>query len=416
MKVRRTLIIALVLLLGASYAQTLRIFASPAQRDAIETLVAQYIEETGIPVEIELGGATTEQRTQYLSTVLTAQSGEIDIYLFDVVDPLRFSAAGWVEPLNDYFESEDAMMDFLSVFLPGEIETNLIDGVLYGIPAWTDSQFLYYRTDLLATYGFEPPTTWAELMEQALIILEGEQNPNLQGFNYQGAPIEGTNCTFLQALWSAGGDWRDADGNITVLTDEGRTALNWYQETLESGITIPTIAEETTDLSRQAFQAGNVIFMMNWSYAWALFQGEDSAVVGNVGVAPLPTFEEGGPSANCVGGFQWALNPHGNNKEAAFDLIQFMASEDSQRYLATNWSQIPSRISLYSDPEVLEAAPQFGDFYDVIINARPRPQTEFYGEVSDLIRSTMNAFFAGALSVEEALETIQFGLEDIFDN
>lgn len=411
----RYLLFALCLI-GVAQAQTLRIFASPTQRDAIQTLVNRFSEETGIPVEIELGGATTEQRTQYLATVLTARSGEIDLYLFDVVDPLRFAAAGWVEPLNDYFESEAAMMEFLSAFLPGEIETNLIDGVLYGIPAWTDSQFLYYRTDLLEKYGFEPPRTWSELKEQALVILEGEQNPNLQGFNYQGAPIEGTNCTFLQALWSAGGDWRDADGNITVLSDAGRRALEWYQETLDSGITIPTIAEMTTELSRQAFQAGDVVFMLNWSYAWALFQGEDSAVAGKVAVAPLPTFDEGGPSANCVGGFQWALNPYGNNKALAFELAMYLASEDSQRYLAATWSQIPSRISLYEDPEVLAAAPQFRDFYDVIINARPRPQTEFYGEVSDLIRTTMNAFLAGAMGVEEALETIQFGLEDIFAN
>lgn len=145
----RYVVLSIVLLLGVLSAQTLRIFASETQQQSIRKLVDDYIAETGTQVEIELGGATTEQRTQYLSTVLTAQSGEIDIYLFDVVNPLQFAATGWVEPLNAYFESEEAMQEYLSAFLPGVVQTNLIDGTLYGIPAWTDTRFLYYRTDLL---------------------------------------------------------------------------------------------------------------------------------------------------------------------------------------------------------------------------------------------------------------------------
>jgi multiple sugar transport system substrate-binding protein len=410
----RYVVLSFVLILGLSSAQTLRIFASETQQQAIQKLVDDYVAETGTQVEIELGGATTEQRTQYLSTVLTAQSGEIDVYLFDVVNPLQFAATGWLEPLNAYFESEAAMQEYLSGFLPSVVQTNLIDGTLYGIPAWTDTRFLYYRTDLLEKYGFEPPKTWEELKEQALAITEGEGNPDLQGFNYQGAAIEGTNCTFLEALWTAGGDWRDADGNITVDSDQGRRALEWYQDTLDSGITVPTIAEMTTDLSRQAFQNGNAVFMMNWSYAWARFQNdEDSAVKGNVGLTQIPVFDDNTP-ATCVGGFQWGINPYSENKEAAFQLIQYLANEESQRYLAAQWSQAPARANLYEDADVLTAAPQFQEFYDVIINARPRPQTEFYTDVSDLIRTSMNAFFAGSEDIGTTLQDMQAGLEDIF--
>ena len=62
---------------------------------------------------------------------------------------------------------------------------------------------------------------------------------------------------------------------------------------------------------------------------------------------------------------------------------------------------------------MLAANPHFEKFYNVIISARPRPVTPFYSEVSELIRSTMNAFLAGSLSEEEALEGMQVGLEDI---
>ena len=419
--IRFTLLVTLLALpLSHAFAQTdaqteVVMFLDPREpMDLFQEYADRFAAENpGTTIRFETGGATSDAQQQYLNTVLTSQSGEIDIFQIDVIRPATYAAAGWAEPLGSYFGDEAAQEEYLADFLEGPVEADTIDGTLYAIPAYTDAQFLYYRSDLLEKYGFAPPTTWEELKTQAQAILEGENDPSLQGFNYQGAAIEGTNCTFLEALWTAGGDWQDADGNITVDSPEGRQALEWYQETLDSGITKPNIAETGTDNSRQEFQAGDVVFMLNWGYAWARFQGdEDSEVEGMVGVAPLPAFE-GNESATCVGGWQWAINPYSENKEVAFDVIQFFSSPDFQRAWAIQASRIPVRAELFQDPEVLAANPHFEQFYDVIVNARPRPVTPFYSDVSELIRSTMNAFLAGSLSEEEALEQMQVGLEDI---
>lgn len=416
---KRTLTATLLLaLLGWSVlAQTeIVMFVDPREpMDLFERYAERYQEQNpDVTIRFETGGATSEVQQQYLNTVLSSESGEIDIFQIDVIRPATYAAAEWAEPLNGYFESEEAMQAYLDAFLEGPVNADTVDGMLYAIPAYTDAQFLYYRSDLLDAYDFDPPTTWSELKSQALTIQEQEGDPNLQGFNYQGAAIEGTVCTFLEALWTAGGDWRDAEGNITIDTPEGRQALEWYEDTIESGITKPGIAETGTDNSRQEFQAGDVVFMLNWGYAWARFQNdEDSQVAGNVGIAPLPAFE-GEDSATCVGGWQWAMNPFGENKDVAFDVIRFFAEEDFQREHAIEGSRIPVRHSLYEDPEVLEANPHFEQFYDVIVNARPRPITPLYDDVSEAIRSTMNAFLAGSLSVDEALGDMQAELEDIF--
>ncbi len=391
------------------------VFLDPRSPMELFERYAQAFEAQNPDLDIvfETGGATSDAQQQYLNTVLSSQSGEIDIFLIDVIRPATYAAAGWAEPLNPFFESEAATEAYLSDFLSGPVAADTVGGTLYAVPSSTDAQFLYYREDLLDKYGFEPPETWEELKEQALTILEGENDPSLQGFNYQGAAIEGTVCTFLEALWTAGGDWRDDEGNITVDSPEGRQALEWYADTMASGVTKPNIAETSTDNSRQEFQAGDVVFMLNWAYAWSRFQSdEDSQVKGNVGVAPLPAFE-GHESATCVGGWQWAINPYSENKEVAFEVVRFFASPEFQRDLAIEGSRIPVRSALFEDPEVLAANPHFAQFYDVIINARPRPVTPFYSEVSELIRSTMNAFLAGSLTEDEALERMQVGLEDI---
>lgn len=407
---------ALIVLLLAAFAsaQTVTVFIGSRQPlDLLTELVAPFEAETGIDVAFEIGGNTAEIQRQYLNTVLQSESADIDIFIIDVTEPARYAAAGWAEPLNAYFESDAAMMEYLEAFLPGPVNADLIDGTLYALPSYTDAQFLYYRSDLLEKYGFEAPATWDEMISQAITILKGEDDPTLQGFNYQGAAIEGANCTFLEPLWTAGGDWRDDAGNITVDSYEGRRALDFLLHTMDIGVTKPNIAETATDDSRQEFQAGDVIFMLNWGYVWARSQqDEDSQVVGRVGVAPLPSFA-GHASATCIGGWQWAINAFSENKDAAFQVIQFLSSEDVQRELAAKDSRIPARFSLYEDPEVLEAAPHYGLFFDVIVNARPRPVTPFYGEVSELIRTTVNALLARSISVDEALETMQTGLEDI---
>ena len=409
-------LVSLLLLGSVALAQTeIVMFLDPREpMELYQQYADQYTSENpDVTITFETGGATSDAQQQYLNTVLTSESGEIDIFQIDVIRPATYAAAGWAEPLNDYFESPEAMQEYLDAFLDGPVTADTVDGTLYAIPAYTDAQFLYYRSDLLEEYGFEPPTTWSELQEQALAIMEGEGDDSLQGFNYQGAAIEGTNCTFLEALWTAGGNWQDDQGNITVDSEAGQQALEWYQTTLDSGITKANIAETGTDNSRQEFQAGDVVFMLNWGYAWARFQGdEDSEVAGNVGIAPLPAFE-GNESATCVGGWQWALNPYGENKEVAFDVIQYYASPEFLRDLSVEASRIPAREALYEDEAVLEANPHFAEFYDVIVNARPRPVTPFYTEVSELIRTNMNAFLAGSSDVDTTLQDMQIGLEDI---
>ena len=419
MKRLHALLLTLVsfwLLGSVALAQTeIVMFLDPREpMELYQQYADMYTEQNpDVTITFETGGATSDAQQQYLNTVLTSESGEIDIFQIDVIRPATYAAAGWAEPLNDYFESPEAMEEYLDAFLDGPVNADTVDGTLYAIPAYTDAQFLYYRSDLLEQYGFEPPTTWSELQEQALAIMEGEGDDSLQGFNYQGAAIEGAVCTFLEALWTAGGNWQDDNGNITVDTEAGQQALEWYANTMESGITKENIAETGTDNSRQEFQAGDVVFMLNWGYAWARFQGdEDSEVAGNVGIAPLPAFE-GNESATCVGGWQWAINPYGENKDVAFDVVQYYASPEFLRDLSIEASRIPAREALYENEEVLEANPHFAEFYDVIVNARPRPVTPFYTEVSELIRTNMNAFLAGSSDVETTLQDMQIGLEDI---
>ncbi len=399
---------------GSAFAQTeLRIFTGGQQRpDVMRQILDAYQEQNpDVTVEIEVGGATSEQQQQYLNTVLASQDSTLDVVLIDVIRPAQWAAAGWAEPLDDYLGDErDAIMDR---YLPAYREANIVDDQVMALPYFADSQFLYYRTDLLEKHGVEPPKTWDELKEAALKIQEAEGNPNLAGFLTAGAPIEGTVCTYLVPYWGAGGELGGEGGAITLSAEQAAQPFELWGDFKEAGVLPANIAEIPTDRIRQDFQAGNAIFAMNWGYVWNRVQNdEDSQVKGNVGVVTLPGFTADTP-ATCIGGWQLAVSAFSENKEAAVELVKYLSSPEVSKQQAILASHMPVFPEVYTDAEVLEANPWFEDALPVVETARSRPVSPAYPRVSEVIRTNMNAFLAGTQDGAASLQAIEQGLSEV---
>ncbi|GHF32044.1 multiple sugar transport system substrate-binding protein [Deinococcus metalli] len=401
--------LALAALGSAAHAAptTLTVFMGSQQRPEIFQPIFERFQtqNPNIRIKIETGGATSEAQNQYLTTVLAARDSTLDIFLIDVVRTATFAAANWAEPLDAYLPSKDT---YLKAFLPGPISAASVNGKLYAMPAFTDAQFLYYRKDLLAKYNAKVPKTWDDLTATATKIQKGEGG-SMQGFNFQGAPIEGTVCNFLELLWTGGGNVSD------VTSPAAKQGLGYLVDSVKSKLSPAASAEIKTDDSRQQFQAGNVAFGLNWSYAWAHFQGnspQPTKVKGDVGVAALPAFGKNG-TATCTGGWEWGVNAFSKNKAAAVKLLQYMASSDVQKEMAVKGAYLPVRKSLYNDSAVLAANPHFGALYSIVTKARPRPVTPNYPRVSEIIRNNVSAAVAGSKTVDAALGDMKRDLDPL---
>jgi multiple sugar transport system substrate-binding protein len=81
--------------------------------------------------------------------------------------------------------------------------------------------------------------------------------------------------------------------------------------------------------------------------------------------------------------------------------------------MAINGSLLPTYAGLYSDPEVTKSAPWFADALQVVETAKPRPVTPRYNEVSEVIRTTVNAVLAGVTTPEEGADQIEARLKRI---
>lgn len=408
---RRWLVLCVSLLLcGPLAAQTtLRVFAggSGQRPDLTRLLAADYMQRNpGVRVQIETGGATSDLQRQYLSTVLNARDPSIDIYLMDIVNPAQYHGAGWLEPLNALIGEPRVI---LQPYLPAYAGSNVVEGELAAMPAWADAMFLYYRRDLLEKHGQSLPRTWDELASVARAVQAAEKaqgHPGLQGLSLQGAPIEGTVCTFLLPYWGQGKAFNDARGRLTMDRDAAARGLQMWLNMMDSGVIKRNIAEVRTQDTTNEFKAGQVLFAVSWSFGWDRYENDaDSRVRGRVGVMPMPAMAGGRP-ATCLGGWQWAVSAFSRNKGEAAKLVRFLSSPEASRFYAVRGALLPSHTALYNDAEVLRALPWIAQARDALSTAQSRPLSPDYPQVSDTIRTATSAVLARTKTPERAAAEI----------
>ncbi|MCU0496262.1 MAG: ABC transporter substrate-binding protein [Anaerolineae bacterium] len=364
-----------------------------------------------ITVEVlETPDLATDRLGLYLQ-FLEAESPDVDVYQIDVIWP-GILAEHMID-LTPYVSEE-----VLASHFPAIVQNNTVDGQLVGIPWFTDAGLLYYRSDLLEKYSLEVPTTWDELEAAAQAIQDGERaegNEEFWGFVWQGNAYEGLTCDALE--------WQVSHGGGTIVSPEGEIQVNnpefvaaleraagWVGTISPEGVT--GYGEED---ARAVFQAGNAAFMRNWPYAYSLGNAEDSVIAGNIGVSPLPGTENG-PNAATLGGWQLSVSRYSESPDAAASVALFLASAPEQKIRAIEASYNPTIMSLYEDPEVLEAVPFFGSLFDVFTSAVARPSTvtaERYNDVSVLYFTAVHSVLTGEQDAQTAVEDLEIDLLDL---
>ena len=387
-------------------------------RDAILELVQQFDEaHPDINVEVVFLPEHTDEQHDFYVEEMEVESDNIDVVTIDIIWPPEFGAQGWTVPLDEYVE--EAGID-MNDFLPGTVDGNTWEGDLVSLPWFIDAGFLYYRKDLLEAYGFEPPETWAELQEIARTIVAGEQatSPELVGFVYQADEYEGLVCNYLEYVWGNGAEVleQDAEGETKIVLDtpEAVEALEIFasmQEIAPAGI--HTFAE---DDALNYFRSGNAVFMRNWPYAWAKSNEDDSPIKGKVGMAPLPHGPQGTVGVSTLGGWQVGINAYSQHPDVAFELVSFLTAPEQESYMALEEGQLPTRKSIYRDPEVLKINPYMEEFYNVFTNARPRPVHPAYAKgISPIIQEEAYSVLLGEKDAAAATAAMARRIQQVID-
>lgn len=346
---------------------------------------------------IEGPNATNLLEDLYTSAFILGDS-PYDLINMDVIWTPKFAAAGWLMDLTDRMSPEE-----LEAFSDADVEGSRYEGRLYRIPMRSDVGMLYYRTDLLEQAGLQPPETFAELI-QASQTLQQKDLINW-GYVWQGRQYEGLVAMFIEVLEGFGGFWVNPE-TLEVGLDRPETvqAINFLKDTVAQGISPPGVTTYQEEETRRFFQSGQAAFLRNWPYVWPLAQEEGSPIEGRIAIKPMVA-TPGRNGGACLGGWGLGISATTRHPEEAWRAIQFFTSEEAQKNFVLNAGFVPSRRSLFTDPEIVAEYPHYPQLLEVVQQAVLRPPIAQYAQASDILQRYLSGALTNRMTPEQAMQS-----------
>jgi trehalose/maltose transport system substrate-binding protein len=343
---------------------------------------------------------------QYAQLVanLQAHSTVYDVMSLDVIWTAEFASSGWITPIS-------ASPFPLSSFLRPAVATATYQGQLYAVPFTSNATLLYYRKDILRAAGAKPPTTWKELAAEAATIAPKH---HMGGYGTQFQAYEGLTVNFAEAVQSAGGALLSASGSaVTVDSPQATRALQFLVDGLRAGWIPKATLSWNEESSRQAFEAGKLLFLSNWPYVYgeASEHVPGNRVAGKFGVVALPGLH--GAGSSTLGGANLAISAYAPHPATALAFIKFLTSESSERQVLLHSALPPVWTALYSQPSLVSRFPFLPVEKQAILAARPRPALVNYNQFSLAISSAVHEALAQRMSVSATLTELTSELRQI---
>jgi multiple sugar transport system substrate-binding protein len=323
--------------------------------------------------------ASNDQLAQLVAN-LQAKSDEYDVIDMDVIWTAEFASNGWIVPLPE--------TQFpLDKFLKPAVATAMYQGRLYAVPDYSNADLLYYRKDILAKAGLQPPKTWAQLENMATTVA-----PKYGLYGYAGtfAPYEGLTVNFATAVQSAGGSILSPENTkVTVDSPQALAGLDFLVNGFKQGWIPKVTLGYEEESSQAAFEAGKFLFLDNWPDVSAALSapGPQNKVYGKVGIAPLPGPD--GTSSSSLGGANLAISAFSQHQQTGLSFIKYMTDEANETQMLEQGSFPPVWTQLYTDQSLRQRYPYLPVLEKAINSAQPRPAIANYDQASLAISSAV---------------------------
>ncbi|EHC12068.1 ABC transporter substrate-binding protein [Fischerella thermalis] len=351
----------------------------------------------GIRINIIEGPNATNLLEDLYTSAFILGDSPYDLINMDVIWTPKFAAAGWLLDLTDKVTESE-----LTAFSPKDVEGGRYKGRLYRIPMRSDVGMLYYREDLLKQAGFNPPETFTDLIKISQALKQ--QDKINWGYIWQGRQYEGLAAMFVEILQGFGGFWVNPN-TLEVGLDRPETlkAIAFLKETIATGISPPGVTTYQEEETRRIFQSGQAVFLRSWPYVWPLANEKDSPIRGKIAIKPMVS-APGENSGACLGGWGLGISKTTKHPQEAWKAIQYFTSEAAQRRFILQAGFVPSRRSLFTDPQIVATYPHYPQLLEVVEQAVLRPPIAQYAQTSDILQRYLSAALTNRMTPEAAMK------------
>lgn len=265
--------------------------------------------------------------TKNLASV--AAGSPADVIINDINTVAQRAENQQVEEITEYVDD-----DFQKQFYPYLWDAVVHKDKVYGVPFNTDTRLLFYNKKAFEEVGLDPnqpPSTWKELEEYAK-KLDKKQGNTYERIGFY--PLWGSTGPSTWMTNADNGTSYMNNGKLAIHTPRKVAALEWLLQWKNrlGDKTVQTFQAEFGSEQSNPFIAGKVAMWMDVGtfYTQIRDYGKDL----DVGVAAVPSFEEGQGHWAEGGGFVAEIPKGSAHPKEAMEFIKYLTGSEAQSYWA----------------------------------------------------------------------------------
>lgn len=335
--------------------------AVPKNISDMELLVNTFEEKNpNVRIEkVDMPRSSAERHSVYVSAMSSGDSS-IDMYWLDDSWTEEFAGYGYLEPLDGRIKPDE------SLYITNSCKVFSYGGNLYALPLAIDTDFIFYRKDIVNT----PPADWAEIKK---LVGSGNRINSL--------------CVNDKISIDMIYDILDFKESMNCGYDE---VLEFYKNTIDTN-------RQDNDVEYiSPFKTGGAVFLKDGCSEWYELNDDISAVRGNVRAVMLPE----GNGKRFIREYGLGINALSENKEYSMKFLEFLSVAENQRLLAREYGLMPVISGFYDDEMILDVNPHFYGVKEIIKEAQHYSELRIDGETDVILENALLDYFSGKTDVQ----------------
>jgi len=328
---------------------------------------------------------------QNLLTAEASGSGIPDLVVWDRFSTSLYASKGALQPLDDLISTNEVDT---SQYYQQALKELTYQNQTYGLPLTVDVRVIFYNKTLLLDANLQPPTTWAQLEEDAVALTTRDSSGTLtqSGFQLQDAGLFSIWC--LQA-----GCQLVSDDQKTTAFDspQGQSVLDFWGKLLFTDKVYDLGFSDGSD----PFASGTLAMMYDGPWDIGKYNGVSGLDWGAVAPPAGPNGDHGA----IMGGMGLVIPTGAPNTDGAFDFMKWWTANPAQGVEYAKLAGVfPGNQKATDDPYF--QTDQYKPFVDALSFAQIRPTVAGYSDVEgQALTPQLQKFMSGEEDAATALST-----------
>ena len=289
----------------------------------------EFTELTGIETEWTFIPFTSLQ--EKVASVGVAADGGFDVVNY--LDSWGPPNAHWLVGIDDMMAEDGIGMDRYPAAFAKSAQ---FEGRTIGFPLRAHAQLMFYRKDVLAEIGMDPPRTWDDVVAVADAIRAKGLDVEPLALYFHNDGNRQNLFIWLNFLWAAGADVFDAktcpvwDSEAGLAATEDYIALHTVHKA-----TNPSSISFVEQDARQSFQQGKSAMIPVWWWAYSPFVNPKSSVLtkDQVGFAGMPAYK--GRTVTYAISMPFSISKYSKHQGAAWEFMKWLSNPALEKKNAT---------------------------------------------------------------------------------